>query len=56
VGDNVVVVVPQKEVGPVTLTTGMAVTDTAEVVFAQFGAALVVNVKVALPGPAGVTV
>ena len=57
VGDKVVVAItPQKVVGPVMLTTGKAVTFTAGVVLEQLGAADMVNVKVALPGPTGVTV
>ena len=56
VGDSVVVVVPQKEVGPVIFTTGKACTVTAGVVFAQLGAVELVKVKVALPGPTAVMV
>ena len=56
VGDKVVVVVPQNEVGPIILTTGNEVTETAGVVFAQKGDVLEVKVKVALPGPTAVTV
>ena len=55
-GDRVVVVPLQNVVGPVMLTTGKAVTCTADVVTEQFGAADMVKVKVALPGPTGVTV
>jgi hypothetical protein len=54
-GDKVVVPPIQVEVEPVILTTGGADIATADVVLAQLGAAVVVNVKVGLPAATALT-
>jgi hypothetical protein len=55
VGDRVVVVPGQILLEPVTLTVGNATMVTVEVVAEQFGAVLLVNVKVAVPAETPVT-
>ena len=56
VGDKVVVAPTHIDVLPVMLTTGLALIVTAPVVAEQFGAVLLVNVKVALPVERPVTI
>ena len=55
VGDKAVVLPTQIVLAPVMLTTGVAFTVTAVVVAEQFGAAVAVNVKVAIPAETPVT-